>query len=42
MEAVEHCLLLVEVLLGFNRAEIPATPFKGKNLSLLLCHFLLW
>jgi hypothetical protein len=33
MEAVKHCLLLAEVLKGFNRTGIPAMPFKGQILS---------
>jgi hypothetical protein len=32
-QAVRHCLLLAEVLKGFNRAGIPAMPFKGQILS---------
>jgi hypothetical protein len=33
MENVKHCLLLAEVLKAFNRAGIPAMPFKGQILS---------
>jgi hypothetical protein len=33
MEAVKHCLLLAELLKEFNRAGIPAMPFKGQILS---------
>jgi hypothetical protein len=33
LEAVKHCLLLAEVLKAFNRAGIPAMPFKGQILS---------
>jgi hypothetical protein len=36
MQAVSHCLLLAEVLKGFNHAVIPAMPMKGPLLSLEL------
>jgi hypothetical protein len=34
MQAVRYCIMLAEVLRGFNRAGIPVMPFKGPTLSL--------
>jgi len=36
MKAVEHCLLLADVLKRFNQAGIPVMPLKGQILSFML------
>ncbi len=36
MKAVQHCLLLADVLKRFNRAGIPVMPLKGQILSFAL------
>jgi hypothetical protein len=33
LQAVQHCLLLAEVLKGLSRAGIPVMPFKGQILT---------